>query len=129
LNSPPPTMTLTVVQAGTSAVVVEVVGDIDLHTAPQLQAAVEAEFARPDAEQVIVDLTGVRFLGSSGLGVLADLAARAPSAGPGQSPVTLRAVAPAGHYPITRPWDAIGMRNVLPLHPHVAAALDEHRPT
>jgi anti-sigma B factor antagonist len=46
--------------------VVRVTGDIDLSTAPGLRAALN----RPGADHVVVDLRGVTFLDSTGLGVL-----------------------------------------------------------
>lgn len=50
---------------------VEVSGEVDLHTAPQLQAVLTGlvEPARP-GESVVVDLTGVAFMDSTGLGEL-----------------------------------------------------------
>ena len=50
------------------ASVVEVAGEVDAHTAPTVRDAVEAAIV-PGA-RVIVDLSGVSFLDSTGLGVL-----------------------------------------------------------
>ena len=50
------------------ASVVEVAGEVDAHTAPTVRNAVEAAIV-PGA-RVIVDLSGVSFLDSTGLGVL-----------------------------------------------------------
>lgn len=58
---------------GTSVVdgrtVVQVVGEIDVYTAPQLRERLDAEI---DAGRydVVVDLSGVTFMDSTGLGVL-----------------------------------------------------------
>jgi anti-sigma B factor antagonist len=54
------------------AVVVEVSGEIDLHTAPTLRAALAAavDAAGGDQPAVVVDLTGVGFIDSTGLGEL-----------------------------------------------------------
>jgi anti-sigma B factor antagonist len=58
---------------GTSVVdgrtVVQVVGEIDVYTAPQLRERLDAEI---DAGRydLVVDLTGVSFMDSTGLGVL-----------------------------------------------------------
>jgi len=52
---------------------VEVSGEVDLHTAPQLRAALDSAVARAvgsDAGDVLVDLSGVGFMDSTGLGEL-----------------------------------------------------------
>lgn len=53
------------IDAGDCAVV-RVCGDIDISTAPGLRAALD----RPDTDHMVVDLRGVAFLDSTGLGVL-----------------------------------------------------------
>lgn len=116
-----PVMTLTTIPIG-SAAVVEVVGDLDLHTAPDLMAAVDDACARPGLELVVIDLSRVAFLGSSGLGVLANLATRAT--GRDRPAAALRIVAPADHRPVVRPWEAMNLQQILPLYPDTAAALD-----
>jgi anti-sigma B factor antagonist len=50
--------------------VVEVVGEIDLDTAPQLHAAIVDAIDRAPEAACIVDLTDVSYLGSAGLTVL-----------------------------------------------------------
>jgi anti-sigma B factor antagonist len=50
---------------GTTAVL-ELSGEIDAHTAPQLQAAFD-ELRRDGSDEVIVDLSDVRFVDSLGL--------------------------------------------------------------
>ena len=52
-----------------STVVVAVTGDIDIHTAPQLEQCLAGLLAEGRTE-VVVDLAGVSFLDSSALGVL-----------------------------------------------------------
>ena len=54
------------------ATVVDVSGEIDLHTAPGLRAALEpaVQTAREQGTAVVVDLSGVSFLDSTGLGEL-----------------------------------------------------------
>lgn len=52
---------------------VEVSGEVDLHTAPSLRAALDAavaEASEADSGAVLVDLTGVSFMDSTGLGEL-----------------------------------------------------------
>ncbi len=53
---------------GTDACVVNVGGEVDALTAPELAAVVTAQLAA--AALVVVDLDGVQFLGSAGLSVL-----------------------------------------------------------
>lgn len=64
-----------------SATVVEVAGELDLHSAPQLRAelvrAVENNASPP---RVVVDLSGVTFLDSTGVGVLVGALKRARQA-------------------------------------------------
>ncbi|OOC00527.1 STAS domain-containing protein [Amycolatopsis azurea] len=64
----PPPLTVTVKHLGRT-VVLAVDGDVDLHTAPVVQRAIESVLGtRP--RRLVVDLTLVRFLNSSGLEVL-----------------------------------------------------------
>jgi anti-sigma B factor antagonist len=108
------------------AVVVAVSGELDLHSAPELMAALDARMREPGTEVVIVDLTDVAFLGSSGLGVLANLATRATvptSHGADRPPARLRVVAPPDHGAVTRPWQAMTLQDILPLYPTVGSAV------
>lgn len=61
---------VTVEAAGSSAVVAAD-GEVDLHTAPLLSAALDEAFAL-DPDTVVLDFTGVTFLASSGLAVMVD---------------------------------------------------------
>lgn len=61
-------ITLTTRLAG-SCTVVTAVGDIDLATAPQLRACLSAAIDA-DAQALVIDVTGVGFLDSTGIGVL-----------------------------------------------------------
>jgi anti-anti-sigma factor len=65
-------------------------GELDLANAPRLEREVEA--ARGRAEEVVIDLSGVTFLDSSGLKVLIVMSARAQDEG-----WKLGLVAPDGH--------------------------------
>lgn len=116
-------MTLTTTDVA-SAVVVAVAGELDLHTAPDLLAALDQALERPGLETAIVDLSEVTFLGSSGLGVLANIATRATPAH--RRAVAVRIVAPADHRAVTRPWRAMNLQPLLPLYPDITAALDGH---
>jgi anti-sigma B factor antagonist len=51
-------------------VVLKVVGELDLAAAPHLEAAVAYALDDPDAVAVVVDLTAVTFLSSSGITIL-----------------------------------------------------------
>ncbi|PRY59501.1 anti-sigma B factor antagonist [Knoellia remsis] len=50
-------------------VVVKVAGEVDVYTAPQLRSALEEQIAA-GRTKIVVDLGGVGFLDSTGLGVL-----------------------------------------------------------
>lgn len=115
-------LTLSVVPAGAAAVVT-VEGEMDLLTARDLLAMVDDVQARGQHPLVIIDLSGVGFLGSAGLGVLAELATRAIGSGGKVTPVALRVVAPPDHDPVTRPWRVMNMQPILPLFPTVESAL------
>jgi anti-sigma B factor antagonist len=52
------------------SVVVSVAGDLDLHTAPQLRRLLAEVVEQPGNLAVVVDLSGVTFVDSAGLGVL-----------------------------------------------------------
>ncbi|WP_232662640.1 anti-sigma factor antagonist [Pseudonocardia sp. TRM90224] len=108
-----------------SAVVVAVHGELDLHTAPALMAAVDDALGNAALDAVVIDLSDVEFLGSSGLGVLANIATRAsaPAQGGTGTDVAVRVVAPADHRPVTRPWEAMNLQQIIPLYPSVDDAL------
>ena len=93
--------------AATGQVVLEVAGEVDMVTAPQLADALAVQLAR-DVGVVVVELGRVTFLGSSGLAVLVN-AYR--SLEPGK---TLLIVAPtrAAH----RAFTLTGLAEQLPLH-------------
>jgi anti-sigma B factor antagonist len=55
-----------------SWVVIEVVGDLDLATAPQLVEVMEG-YVGVDRQAVAFDLTGVRFIDSSGLRAMLEI--------------------------------------------------------
>ena len=50
--------------------VVEVVGEVDMATAPELAQAIDAEVLNESVRRVVVDLTDVTFLDSSALNAL-----------------------------------------------------------
>ncbi len=120
-----PLITLTTTRIG-SAVVVTVAGELDLHTARTLMGTVDETLAWPDLDKIVIDLSGVTFLGSSGLGTLAELATRTPAAGRRDEgrPVPVRLVAPADNRAVLRPWEVMKLEPILPLYPDVTTALD-----
>lgn len=95
--------------------VVEVNGEIDVHTGPQLRDVL-AELIRTGHHHLVVDLERVGFMDSTGLGVLIGALARLrPHDG------SLRVV--ATHERIVQIFRITGLTKVFPLHPSVAAAV------
>ena len=130
-SDPADVMTLTAARIG-SAAVVTVTGELDLLTARELMKKVDETLQWPDLAGVVVDLTAVSFLGSSGLGTLAELATRttAPAGGGYRSqppaPVPpLRLVAPPDNSAVLRPWETMNLQQILPLHPDLDSALQD----
>jgi anti-sigma B factor antagonist len=129
-SDPADVMTLTTTRVG-SAAVVTVTGELDLLTARELMKTVDETRTWPDLAGVVVDLTAVSFLGSSGLGTLAELATRttAPAGSGGYrsqppEPVPpLRLVAPPGNAAVLRPWETMNLQQILELHPDLESAL------
>jgi anti-sigma B factor antagonist len=101
------------------AVVVRVSGAIDVLTAPRLRSALAVALENLDDRPVIVDLTTVRFLGSSGLRALAESAEQA-SAKPGFQP--LRVVVDSNR-PVLRPIELTGYDAILALYHDVEDAV------
>jgi anti-sigma B factor antagonist len=107
-----------------SAAVVTVEGELDLHTARNLMSTVDETLTTPDLAAIVIDLSAVTFLGSSGLGTLAELATRTPAAGRGdEQPVPVRLVAPPDNRAVLRPWEVMRLEPILPLFPDVPSAL------
>jgi anti-sigma B factor antagonist len=93
--------------------VLELTGDIDVETARTLRAHIVDRFSAP-ASQVIVDLSGVGFMDSSGLGALVSGWQLAREGGDFRL---------AGANPIVRRVLSItGMEDVFRLYPSVEAA-------
>ena len=55
-----------------AAIVLTSAGEVDLETGPRLRATLARLLERPDAVPIVVDLTDVTFLGSTGIAVLVD---------------------------------------------------------
>jgi anti-sigma B factor antagonist len=89
-------------------VVATVAGEVDMLTAPALRAAVLAEL--DDCTVLVIDLSGVSFLGSAGLAVLVEASHEAQ-----RRQVELRLVA-AGRS-VQRPLEITGLTEVLTTFP------------
>lgn len=96
-------------------VLLEVDGEIDTLTAPQLGAGLDTALDH-DGDAVVVDLSGVTFLASSGLAVLIGGARRATAAGR-----TLHLV--AASRAVTRPLEVTGADTLFAVHADLPAAL------
>jgi stage II sporulation protein AA (anti-sigma F factor antagonist) len=53
-----------------NTLLVSVAGELDLETAPRLRVLVDSELAQSGARNLLLDLAGVSFLDSSGLGAI-----------------------------------------------------------
>jgi anti-sigma B factor antagonist len=97
-----------------NSVVIAADGDVDMKTAPDLQAEVEQTLAG-GATAVVIDLTGVEFLDSSGLGAIATARNRA-----GELNARLSVV--CANRNALKLFHITGMDRVLTIHPTVEAA-------
>ncbi|MFR9805444.1 anti-sigma factor antagonist [Pseudonocardia sp. RS010] len=102
-----------------SATVVTVSGEVDMYTAPRLEAAVGRALADPAVGPIVVDLTNVEFLDQAGLAALVD-AHRAAE----RQDDPLRVVVDHNR-PVIRPLEITGLERVLALYHDVAEALGE----
>lgn len=66
--------------ASERATVVEVAGELDLHSAPRLRAEVARALEGDASPRIVIDLGGVTFLDSTGVGVLVGALKRAREA-------------------------------------------------
>lgn len=104
-------------------VMVAVDGEVDTLTAPRLQAGLDeaVAVAGTDGTAVVVDLSGVTFLASSGLAVLIGGARRLAESGG-----RLRLV--AATRAVTRPLQVTGADALFDIHGDVASALANRDP-
>lgn len=91
--------------------VIDAIGELDMTSAPELEKAVEA--VRGAAGRVVVDLSGIVFLDSSGLSTLVRCRRDLDELG-----ASLRLVAPKGHGPrrvleISRLTESLGVVSSL----------------
>jgi anti-sigma B factor antagonist len=98
-------------------VVIEVGGEVDMLTSPQLRAAVIEQFGpQAEVELVILALDGVSFLGTSGLAVLIEVREAAHNAG-----VELRLACTARR--VLRPLTIAGLVPLFDIHDTVDQAM------
>jgi anti-sigma B factor antagonist len=98
-------------------VVIEVGGEVDMLTSPQLRSAVLDQFASgAGVELVVLDLDGVTFLGTSGLAVLIEVREAAHAAG-----VELRLACTARR--VLRPLTIAGLIPLFDIHDTIDRAL------
>ncbi|PXY21862.1 hypothetical protein BAY59_30485 [Prauserella coralliicola] len=104
-----------------TTLVVRVKGEVDLCTGPELEQHLQHAFAdvRPP-EPLVVDLSGVAFIGSCGLTLLLRLHDTAESKGS-----SLHIV--AGQRAVTRPIEVVGLNDTLRLYSTVEDALAHSR--
>ncbi|MEI2784865.1 MAG: STAS domain-containing protein [Candidatus Nanopelagicales bacterium] len=92
---------------GAAGTVVAVTGELDVFTAPQLEVALQDQIGQGHAD-LVVDLSGVEFLDSTGLGVMVKALKWAREAGGG-----LRVVATQER--ITKVFTITGLDEVMQL--------------
>ncbi|HET9143314.1 STAS domain-containing protein [Actinophytocola sp.] len=97
--------------------VVELAGEIDIVTADQMQEAV-LEAVEAATRLVVVDLTGVSFLGSTGLAALAEGHARAQD-----GHKWLRIVSGSNNHAVRRPIELTGLDRVFAMFEQLDAAI------
>lgn len=104
------------VQRDGDVVVVRVGGEVDMLTTPLLGACLTKQL-QTDPGVLVVDLTRVGFLGSSGLAALVTARDEA-----GAREVTLRLV--SADHAVLRPLTATGLAELFDIYPDLQAALD-----
>ena len=109
-------MELTVTHpAGAELAVVAVVGEVDVHSAPQLREGVTAQLS-DQTRAVVVDLTAVGFLDSTGLGALVTARSAASERG-----VALPIVCTSAR--ILKLFTITGLDGVFDIHQNVDSAV------
>jgi anti-sigma B factor antagonist len=110
-------ITLSTAHPGAGQIVIQVGGEVDMLTSPQLRSAVLDHFGNDSGvELVVLDLDGVTFLGTSGLAVLIEVREAAHSAG-----VELRLACTARR--VLRPLTIAGLIPLFDIHDSVDRAL------
>jgi anti-sigma B factor antagonist len=109
-------ITLTTSTPAAGQVVLEVGGEVDMLTSPQLRAAVLEQFETEGVRLVVLVLDGVTFLGTSGLAVLIEVREAAHTA-----EVQLRLVCTARR--VLRPLTIAGLVPLFDVHETLDQAL------
>jgi anti-anti-sigma factor len=110
---------LTVRTVSEGVTVVAVSGEVDMLTAPQLRADVLPHL--DESSTLVLDLSGVSFLGSAGLAVLVEASQHAKRRG-----AAFRVV--AVERAVTRPLAATGLGEVFSVFESVEGALEADEP-
>lgn len=101
-----------------SSVVVAVKGEIDIATGPRLRAALAEALDEPGSGPVVVDLSKVTFLGSTGVAVLVDADWQA-----NQRKRDLRVVVDRERPAVVRPLESTGIDRLLSTYDDLQSAL------
>jgi anti-sigma B factor antagonist len=101
-----------------SSVVVAVKGEIDIATGPRLRAALAEALDEPGDGPVVVDLSKVTFLGSTGVAVLVDADWQA-----NQRKRDLRVVVDRERPAVVRPLESTGIDRLLSTYGDLQSAL------
>ncbi len=110
-------ITLSINRPAPSQIVIDVGGEVDMLTSPQLRAAVLEQFEPSSGiELVVLGMDGVTFLGTSGLAVLIEVREAAHAAG-----VELRLACTARR--VLRPLTIAGLIPLFDIHPTLDEAL------
>ncbi|MEW2449243.1 STAS domain-containing protein [Streptomyces parvulus] len=96
-------------RTGTAGAVIELTGELDYHTAPEVRAALPG-IGLEAGQQLVVDLAGLTFLDSTGLTVL--IAARNHALA-SDATIALAAVPDR----VSRIMRALGLHHFFPTHP------------
>jgi anti-sigma B factor antagonist len=101
--------------AGHATIVVEVTGDVDMATAPDVRERINTALERRPTT-LVVDLLGVEFLASAGLSLLIEVRKHALDEG-------IRLAVVAEGLAVRRPLEITGLDAELDIYPTQAAAL------
>lgn len=93
--------------------VITATGELDVYTAPRLREALDAE---PAEAGLVVDLSGLDFIDSTGLGVIVATHQRLSDGGG-------RLALAIGSDRVERPFKLAGLLGVLNVHPDLPTAL------
>ncbi len=113
-------LNIVVESVGPRAVVLHLAGELDMVTAPGFAEHVQQHVTGGDTDRpsLVLDLSGVTFLGSAGLAVLAEARNLAVARA-----VEVRVVAVSRT--VLRPMEVTGLDKVLTVVPDVATAIEQ----